>query len=94
MEFQDGPPIIENVYIGDGLTSEPILDIREWQGIRSLDELADEYARTLYNMSSVLPPLYRMILNEQGFPLQDCRFLFPASSGELLELAFVASAST
>ncbi len=95
MSNPDGNVLVENVYIGNDLTVDPIVDPHEWRGIQHAQELSDDYARKLLAMSSRVPASYAEIMQENDFPiLSGSSMLFPASHGELVEAAFVMSAAT
>ncbi|HSU17517.1 vWA domain-containing protein [Longimicrobium sp.] len=96
MSTPDGPVLVENIYVGPGLTVSPIGDAGEWPGVMSEGELADPYARKLFHMSSPLPESYARVINESaGYALRPgARMLIPSSSGDLIELAFAMSGAT
>ncbi|HEU0297850.1 MAG TPA: vWA domain-containing protein [Longimicrobium sp.] len=95
MRTPDGNVLVENIYVGPNLTTQPIGDPKSWAGVSDVSELADEYARKLFNMSSSLPDSYARVIHEEGYSLQaGCRMLIPSSSKELIELAFVMSGAT
>jgi uncharacterized protein YegL len=95
MKTPDGPVLVENIYVGPNLTVSPITDPEAWPGVTDPSELADSYARKLFNMSSTLPDSYARVINESRYALQPgARMLIPSSSRELIELAFAMSGAT
>ncbi len=95
MTTSDGPVLVENIYVGPDLTVSPITDPAAWPGVTDTAELADPYARKLFNMSSPLPESYARVINESGYALRPgARMLIPSSSSELIELAFAMSGAT
>jgi hypothetical protein len=90
----DGQVLIENIYVGSGF-AKPIKKIDAWPGIRSEDDLKDNYAKKLYRMSSPLPESYAEVVEQEGYSLQTgSRMLIPCNSRELIELAFAMSGAT
>jgi hypothetical protein len=95
MSTGDGNVLIENIFIGQGLTRQPIGDARRWPGVQSPGELGDGTLEKLYNMSSPLPPSYAQAIRQDGYSLQPgAKMLFPATTPELIELAFAMSGAT
>jgi hypothetical protein len=95
MKTDDGPVLIENIFVGDNLLKKPIADIEAWPGIRSESDIADQYATKLFRMSSPLPPSYQEMIESEGYSLQaGCRMLIPCSNRDLIELAFTMSGAT
>jgi hypothetical protein len=90
----DGKVLIENIYVGSGFV-KPIKRIDSWLGIRSEEELKDDYAKKLYRMSSPLPESYAQVVEQEGYSLKPgSRMLIPCNSKELIELAFAMSGAT
>lgn len=95
MKTDDGNVLVENIYVGPNLTVEPIPNIARWPGIHSASELNDEYAKKLFDMSSLLPESYANIISEEGYDLQPgARMLIPGTNKDLIELAFTMSGAT
>jgi hypothetical protein len=95
MSNTDGPILIENIYLGQGMTTEPITDIDNWPGIKTMAELSNDYAQKLYRMSSPLPETYANMIQDEGYALEaGSRMLIPGASKQLIELAFVMSGAT
>ncbi|NJL27061.1 MAG: VWA domain-containing protein [Thermoanaerobaculia bacterium] len=95
MANADGNVLVSNIFVSTNLTGRPITDIDNWPGITSESELSNQYARKLFNMSSVLPQSYSQVIAEFGYQLQPgCRMIIPAQSQGLIELAFAMSGAT
>lgn len=95
METPDGHVLIENIYVGPSLTVQPITDVERWRGVMDINELSDQYAKKLFNMSSPLPASYAEVINEMGYELQrGAKMLIPSSNKDLIELAFAMSGAT
>jgi uncharacterized protein YegL len=96
MTTPDGPVLVENIYVGPGLTVSPIGDAGRWPGVMNEGELADPYARKLFHMSSPLPESYARVINESaGYALRPgARMLIPSTNRDLIELAFAMSGAT
>jgi hypothetical protein len=95
MANDDGNVLIENIYVGGGLTHQPIADAQSWSGITSVNELANDHAKKLYSFSSQLPASYSQMIREDEYALNaGARMLFPAGNEELIELAFAMSGAT
>ena len=95
MSNDDGNVLIENVYIGPELTTQPILDLESWPGVFDISELKSTYAQKLFNMSSPLPPSYAEMINEEGYALKaGSRMLIPVDNSDLIEVAFTISGAT
>lgn len=92
----DGPVLVENIYIGDGLTRVPIADAKAWPGISDESDLEDPYAPKLLRMSSPLPDTYAEMLRKEGGYRVEAgrRMLIPGTNRGLVELAFTMSQST
>lgn len=95
MANDDGSVLVENIYVDENLTKEPITDPEAWTGIQDVSELSNPYAQKLFNMSSPLPERYAEVISEEGYNLKPgVRMLIPATSKELIELAFAMSGAT
>jgi hypothetical protein len=95
MSNDDGPILIENIYVGPDLTHQPIGDAQAWQGITDENELKDPYAKKLFRMSSTLPDSYAEVVADEGYSLRSgSRMLIPGTNKELIELAFAMSGAT
>jgi hypothetical protein len=95
MHNDDGNVLIENIYVGPGMSTKQILDIESWPGIHSENELTNDFARKLFRMSSRLPPSYTTVIEREGYSLQaGSRMLIPCASKDLIELAFTMSGAT
>jgi Mg-chelatase subunit ChlD len=95
MSNDDGNVLVENIYIGPELTTQPISDIETWPGVLDVSELKNQYAQKLFDMSSPLPDSYASVINEEGYALRPgSRMLIPGTNYDLIELAFVMSGAT
>jgi hypothetical protein len=95
MANDDGNVLVENIYVGDDLTRQPINGIERWRGVLQEGELKNPYAQKLFRMSSPLPASYASMIGEEGYSLEaGSRMLIPGSSSELIELAFAMSGAT
>ena len=95
MHVEDGPVLVENVYVEDNMLRKPIRDWHKWGGILKADQLQSEYAKFLFNLSSPLPESYRQNINNYGYTFQPGSALFfPGAHDDLLRLAFAISAAT
>jgi hypothetical protein len=92
MHVNDGPVLVENVYMAEKALQQTVQDWQQWGGILKEKYLADAGARQLYRLSSFLPPTYRQNANEYGYALQEgAANFFPGLHTELISLAFAAS---
>jgi hypothetical protein len=95
MTVPDGSVLVENIFISDDMLIAPISSSRKWSGIRSKSELRSLYAKTLFDVSSIIPENYRLMMNEDGYDIApNARMLFPGSHPEFIEMGFVMSAAT
>lgn len=95
MKVEDGPVLVENVYVADKMLRKPVHDWHEWGGVLRASDLANEYAQFLYQLSSPLPDSYRQNINNYGYRLQPgAALFFPGANADLVRLAFAASAAT
>lgn len=92
MRVDDGPVLVENVYITENALQTEASDWRLWPGVLQEKNLAQEDAKLLYRLSSPLPPKYRQNMNEYGYLLEEgAALFFPGVHLELLSMAFTAS---
>ena len=95
MQVNDGPVLVENVYVADNMLHKPVQNWQEWSGVLRAKDLNDEYARFLHSLSSPLPETYRQNINNYGYHLQSGTHLFfPGFDSDLVQLAFAISAAT
>lgn len=97
MEVGDGNLLSLNIFISDGVLANPLPeDIKEWKGVTSSEDLSNnQYARTLFEMSSPLPESFREELEKRGYQIQSgARMLFPGANPEMIHLGFAAATST
>lgn len=95
LRVEDGPVLVENVYVADSMLRRRVYDWHKWGGVLKTDQLTNDYARFLYGMSSPLPESYRENINNHGYRLQSgAALFFPGANSDLVRLAFAASAAT
>ena len=95
MALPDGNVLMENIYLGSGLTRTAIPDYRLWPGLQHEGELTDEYARKLFRMSSCLPSSLAETIQADGLNLAaGRRMLLPGSNPDLVQVAFTMATST
>ncbi len=95
MRVEDGPVLVEHVYVAERMTRKPIRDWYQWQGVHRASELSDKYARFLFGLSSPLPETYRHNINNYGYHLQPgAMMFFQGIQQDLIRLAFVTSIAT
>jgi uncharacterized protein YegL len=94
MRTDDGPVLIENIFLSDRVLKKPVEDVHSWQGVRE-EDIEHEYARTLLRMSSSLPESYLAELRKHGYSLPaGAPMMFPGENEDLIRLAFTVSAAT
>ncbi len=92
IRVDDGPVLLENVYIAENALQKVIPDWQLWGGVLQEKNLANDNAKLLHRLSSPLPAVYRQNMNEYGYRLQEgAAFFFPGLHPELVSMAFVAS---
>jgi len=95
MAVEDGPVLVENVYVADHMLRSPVEDWSQWPGVSKPRQLTDEYARFLLHLSSPLPETYRQNINNYGYHVQPgAALFFPGTHTELVRLAFAFSTAT
>jgi len=95
MTVNDGPVLVENIYVADNMLRTPVQDWNQWSGIVKPGQLTNAYARFLFHLSSPLPESYRQNINNYGYHLQKgAALLFPGTQTELVRLAFAISTAT
>ncbi|GCE10541.1 vWA domain-containing protein [Tengunoibacter tsumagoiensis] len=95
MAVNDGPVLIENVYVADKMLRLPVGDWRNWGGVLKPGQLTNDYARLLFHLSSPLPETYRQNINNYGYHLQSgATLFFPGVHTDLVRLAFAVSSAT
>jgi hypothetical protein len=95
MAVNDGPVLVENVYVADNMFRSPILDWSQWSGVVKPKQLTNGYAKFLFHLSSPLPESYRQNINNYGYDLRKgSAFFFPGTQTELVRLAFPVSTVT
>jgi uncharacterized protein YegL len=95
MSVNDGPVLVENVYVADKMLRSPVYDWNQWSGIVKPSQLTNPYAKFLFQLSSPLPESYRQNMNNYGYHLQKgAALFFPGTQTELVRLAFAISTAT
>ncbi|GHO72407.1 hypothetical protein KSD_01780 [Ktedonobacter sp. SOSP1-85] len=95
MAVEDGPVLVENVYVADNMLRSPVEDWSQWPGVSKPKQLTNEYARFLLQLSSPLPETYRQNINNYGYSMQPgAALFFPGTHTELVRLAFAISTAT
>lgn len=95
MAVNDGPVLVENVYVADNMLRSPVRDWSQWGGVIKPRQLTNDYARFLFQLSSPLPETYRQNINNAGYDLQKgAALFFPGTQTELVRLAFAISTAT
>jgi len=98
LKNRDGHVLVQNLFIKHDLLVQPIKDVATWRGFMPEDvetAFRDDYARTLFHMSSALPESYASVLADDGFSLTaGSRMMYPGQNFELIKLAFAASTAT
>ncbi|GCE28050.1 hypothetical protein KDA_35340 [Dictyobacter alpinus] len=95
MTVDDGPVLVENVYVADKMLRSSVGDWHNWGGVVKPGQLTNEYARVLFHLSSPLPETYRQNINNYGYHLQSgAALFFPGVHTDLVRLAFAVSSAT
>lgn len=95
MQVTDGAVLVENVYFADNMLRRPVQNWQQWGGALRAGDLADDYARYLFSLSSALPDTYRQNINNYGYHLQQgAALFFPGGNSDLVRLAFAISSAT
>jgi hypothetical protein len=95
MTVNDGPVLVENVYMAEKMQRLPVHDWHQWGGVLKPGQLTNEYARFLFRLSSLLPEPYRQNINNYGYHLkQGAALFFPGQHLDLVRLAFAISTAT
>lgn len=97
MNVEDGPVLVENIFVSQSVLKEPISDVGKWPGIKEHEQIQNDkkYARRLFNMSSIIPNSYLDTIGDFGYNLQSgARMLFPGDQPEIIKLGFAMSGAT
>ena len=95
MTTDDGPVLVENIFISDRILPQPIGDVYRWPGVRPKTRLANKYAAKLRAISSPVPESYRVMMLEMGYNIAaDAVMLLPGATPELVQMGFQMSAAT
>ncbi len=70
MHVEDGNVLVENVYVADHMLRKSVQDWHSWHGVLKVNQLTNDYARLLFDLSSPLPESYRQNINDSGYRLQ------------------------
>lgn len=91
----DGFVLIENVLMEDETILEPSNNSKLWSGIHKDNELAKEFPRKLFRMSSLIPESYREYANSLGFNIsRGTRMLYPGTKPDIIKLGITYGAVT
>jgi hypothetical protein len=95
-ETDDGPVLIENVFISDNALRTPISNIESWPGVGSEAELQGSFAAELFRMSSEIPATYLETIRYWGFSNMKpgSRLMFPGANPDLIKTALVTTGSS
>jgi hypothetical protein len=95
MSNSDGDVLLTNTFIADEILKTPIKSASKWKGILDEAEIISDYARVLFQNSSIMPLSYRSVFLERGYSLiPGARLFFPGLFPEFLEMSFTMSMST
>lgn len=95
LSVNDGPVLVENIYVADNMLRKPVPNWYEWGGVLKARQLTNVYAKLLFYLSSPMPESYRQNINNYGYHLQPGTSLFfPGTHTDLIRLAFAISAAT
>jgi len=95
MAVDDGPVLVENIYVEDQVLRTPVVNWAQWPGVLKPRQLKSAYARFLCQLSSPLPDSYRQNINNYGYHLQKgAALFFPGTQTGLVRLAFAISKAT
>lgn len=95
MSVNDGPVLVENIYISRSVLKDAVTDPRAWPGVTSIDQLETDYARKLFEMSSPIPASYVEIIHDLGYQIDpQARMMLPGDEPDLVKLGFVMSTVT
>lgn len=95
MAVEDGPVLVENVYLAEKVMRAPVANWTQWPGVLKPKQLKSPYARFLCQLSSPLPDSYRQNINNYGYHLQKgAALFFPGAQTEMVRLAFAISMAT
>jgi uncharacterized protein YegL len=85
----DGNILVENVIVSKNHLSKPIGNVSEWKGITSSDQFSNPFGKVLWEISSVLPSVYRDNLSKIfGYCLSEgARMIVPLETTELLQFS-------
>lgn len=92
MKVKDGNVLVENILISDDVLAEPIQSINKWRGVKSKSELENEYAKVLFDISSIIPDSIRSLMADYGYDISpNAKMFFPGEYLEFMELGFAMS---
>jgi len=95
LRVPDGNVLLENIFFSDDALMRPVTDPYNWPGISGENELATDYARFLFRMSSDMPQSYRDLFIDEGYSVSDnAKLLFPGDTPEMVEAGFIMSGMT
>jgi hypothetical protein len=93
--FPDGAALIENVIFDDNALCSRVTNPYKWGGVTAIDDLTNDNARHLFEMSSPIPQSYLSLFADRGYEMRsNARLLFPGGTPEMIEAAFTMSGMT
>jgi len=88
----DGNVLIENIYVGNNISDEPILDPFQWSGVLLFNQ--DPASEKFLNTASEIPDSYYRTMRHAGFNLDAWAFMtVPGHVLDLLEMGFYLALS-
>jgi hypothetical protein len=95
LRFSDGAPLVENIYFNPSALRNPIDDPKTWPGVISASEIADDYGRWLFEMSSEIPATYLEQFTKLGYSMRlGARLFFPGDQPDMMRAGFAMSTMT
>jgi hypothetical protein len=92
MRVPDGNVLIENIYVGNSISDEPIADPFQWSGVLLFNK--DSSSGNFLNASSGIPNSYCSTMRHAGFNLDTWALMtVPGHVLDLLELGFYLALS-
>lgn len=92
MQVPDGNVLIENVYVGDNISYESIVDPFQWAGVLFFKQ--DPSSSYFLNACSGIPASYGQIMRYAGYSLDEWAFMMiPCQTPHLLGMGFYLAIS-
>src|SRR5271157_2184536 len=90
----DGPVLIENLFVSDDLVVA-VSEAATWPGYKPGEDLKDKEGKSiedgnrLLSMSSPLPEMYRIVMNELGYAIKPgTLMMYPGTNPRFVQMAF------